>query len=64
MSKQENTEFEIGFVQDLNRFLFEHDVNCTRYAAPYLSWQPWAFLPQDLISQLQKAEEHEPPPVK
>ena len=58
MSKQENTEFEIGFVQDLNRFLFEHDVNCTRYAAPYLSWQPWAFLPQDLISQLQKAEEH------
>lgn len=58
MSKQENTEFEIGFVQDLNRFLFEHDVNCTRYAAPYLSRQPWAFLPQDLISQLQKAEEH------
>lgn len=58
MSKQPNTEFEIGFVQDLNRFLFEHDVNCTRYAAPYLSRQPWAFLPQDLISQLQKAEEH------
>lgn len=25
MSKQPNTEFEIGFVQDLNRFLFEHD---------------------------------------
>ena len=58
MSKQPNTEFEIGFVQDLNRFLFEHDVNCTTYAAPYLSRQPWAFLPQDLISQLQKAEEH------
>lgn len=33
-------------------------MNCTRYAAPYLSRQPWAFLPQDLISQLQKAEEH------
>lgn len=58
LSKQPNAEFEIGFVQDLNRFLFEHDVDCATYAAPYLSRQPWAFLPRTLIAQLQKAEEY------
>lgn len=58
MSKQRNAEFEIGFVQDFNRFLCEHNVECTTYAAPYLSRQPWAFLPQSLITQLQRAAEH------
>ena len=57
MSKQPNDEFQIGFVQNLNQFLFEHTVECATYAAPYLSRQPWAFLPQSLINQLHRAEE-------
>lgn len=56
LSKQPNDEFQIGFVQNLNRFLFEHTVECTTYAAPYLSRQPWAFLPQSIINQLRRAE--------
>lgn len=58
MSKQPNDEFQIGFVQNLNQFLFEHTVECATYAAPYLSRQPWAFLPQSLINQLHRAEEN------
>lgn len=58
MSKHPNAEFKIGFVQDLNHFLFEHDVDYTTYDTHYLSRQPWAFLPQTLLAQLKKTEPH------
>lgn len=58
LSKRPNIEFEIGFVQDLNRFLFEHDVSYTKYTSSYLSRGPWTFLPQTFVMRLQKSEKH------
>lgn len=53
LSKQANENFKIGYVQDLNRFLFEHTVECQTYVAPYLTRQPWAFLPQNIVERLE-----------
>lgn len=58
LSKHANAEFQIGFVQNLNQFLFEHEVECTTYMAPYLSRQPWAFIPKSLVDQLNKVSGH------
>lgn len=54
LSKQANEEFEIGFVQDWNRFLFEHNADCTFYPAEFISRQPWSFLPQDISNHLEQ----------
>lgn len=56
LSKQANTNFEIGFVQNWNRFLFEHTVNCQPYPALYITSQPWAFLSQDIVDRLKYIE--------
>ena len=53
LSKQANTEFEMGFVQDWNHFLFDHNVECLPYPATYISRQPWSFLPQNIIAHLE-----------
>lgn len=54
VSKQANTKFEIGFVQDWNRFLFDHSTDCRSYPAAYLSRQPWTFLPQSIAEHLKR----------
>ena len=54
LSKQPNTQFEIGFVQDWNQFLFEHNTECLPYPAEYISKQPWSFLPQNIITHLER----------
>ena len=54
LSKRENPKFEIGFVQDWNQFLFEHDINCTTYPAEYIGGQAWAFLPQNILAHLEQ----------
>jgi len=54
LSKKMNESFEIGFVQDLNRFLFEHNTECKNYPSQYLTRQPWTFLPQDIENRLEQ----------
>ena len=54
LSKAANKRFEIGYVQDMNRFLFEHGTECQSYVAPYLTRQPWAFLPQNIVKKLEQ----------
>lgn len=54
LSKQNNEEFEIGFIQDWNRFLFEHNADCTTYPAEYISRQPWSFLPQNISTHMER----------
>lgn len=54
LSKQGNEEFQIGFVQDWNQFLFNHDTECLTYPAAYISGQPWSFLPQNLVAHLEE----------
>ena len=53
LSKQTNTEFAIGFVQDWNHFLFDHNVVCLPYPATFISRQPWSFLPQNIVEHLE-----------
>ena len=53
LSKQGYEEFQIGFVQDWNRFLFNHDTECSTYPAAYISGQPWSFLPQNIVAHLE-----------
>lgn len=53
LSKQGHKEFQIGFVQDWNQFLFNHDIECLTYPAAYISGQPWSFLPQNIVAHLE-----------
>lgn len=54
LSKRGHKEFQIGFVQDWNRFLFNHDTECLTYPAAYISGQPWSFLPQNIVAHLKE----------
>lgn len=54
LSKQAREEFQIGFVQDWNQFLFSHDTECLTYPAAYISGQPWSFLPQNIVAHLEE----------
>lgn len=54
LSKQENEEFQIGFVQNWNQFLFDHKAECLTYPAAYINGQPWSFLPQNIVSHLEE----------
>lgn len=54
LSKQGNEEFQIGFVQDWNQFLFNHDAECLTYPAAYITGQPWSFLPQNIVAHLEE----------
>lgn len=54
LSKQANEEFEIGFIQDWNRFLFEHNADCTSYPAEFIGRQPWSFLPQNISTHMEQ----------
>lgn len=54
LSKQGNSEFEIGFVEDWNHFLFAHNADYLTYPAEYINKQPWTFLPQNIVSHLEQ----------
>ncbi|MCD8127119.1 MAG: Eco57I restriction-modification methylase domain-containing protein [Clostridiales bacterium] len=53
LSKRPCNEFDIGYVQDLQRFVYEHASECQTYPSPYLSRQPWSFLPNYVTEQLE-----------
>lgn len=54
LSKHSHRDFQIGFVQDWNQFLFNHQVECLTYPAAYISGRPWSFLPQNIVAHLEE----------
>ncbi|MBR2109464.1 MAG: Eco57I restriction-modification methylase domain-containing protein [Ruminococcus sp.] len=58
LSKQANPEFNIGFIQDWNHFLFNHQTDCQQYPIEYISRQSWSFLPQNIVNHLEQISPH------
>lgn len=56
LAKRQQENFKIAFVKDVNRFLFERSTDYLEYRSGYLSSQPWAFLPQNVIDHLNQIE--------
>ena len=54
LSKQNNQEFQISFIQDWNQFIFNHTTEYTTYPAAYIGSQPWSFLPQNIVTHLEE----------
>lgn len=52
LGKPASSLFEIAFIQDWNRFLFEHKVEYTAYPADMLSALPWTFIPGQITQRL------------
>lgn len=53
LSKQKSENFEIGFIQDWNYFLFNHSTKTDTYSSNYIGAQPWVFLPQNIVEKLE-----------
>lgn len=54
LSRRANEEFKIGFVQNLNQFLFNHNAECLIYPTAYIGSQQWSFLPQNIVAHLEQ----------
>ena len=54
LSPKPQEKFEISFVEDWNRFLFEHTAEYESYPAEYIGGRPWTFLPARINRQLRK----------
>ncbi len=52
LSRMPNEKFEIGFVEDLGKFLHGRDAECMAYPADYIGRKPWVFLPRGIQSHL------------
>lgn len=50
--------YEIAFVQDWNRFLFDHKVNSEQYPTGTLGSAPWTFVPTTIKDRLENMNEH------
>lgn len=57
LSKKVQDAFDIAFIQDWNRFLYDHTANFERYESTYLSDQPWTFLPPNIKSHIESVAE-------
>lgn len=58
LSAIEQNEFEIGFVQDWNRFLFEHKIPYDTYKTSTLGKDPWLFILPTIITTLRAVASH------
>lgn len=58
LAAREQDTFEIGFVTDWGRFLFEHTVAYDTYDADCLDENPWTFLPLSIREALQRVAPH------
>lgn len=58
LAKRGQSNFAISFVDSINHFLFERILNSQEYCSEYLSSQPWAFLPQNVVEHLERIEPH------
>ena len=53
LGKHTQETYEIAFVRDWNRFLFEHTAEFERYPADTLSKKPWTFIPKQIKDRLE-----------
>lgn len=56
LGKSDNPSYEIAFVQDWNRFLFEHKAEYTSYPSETLGSSPWTFIPGQITDRLTAIE--------
>lgn len=52
LGKPPRDSYEIAFVQDWNRFLFEHRADSERYPSEDLGSAPWTFIPGSIKARL------------
>ena len=52
LSKPGNSNYEIAFVQDWNKFLFDHKAEYSLYSAENLGSSPWTFIPVQITERL------------
>ena len=52
LSKSARESYEIAFVQDWNRFLFDHKAESDSYTAETLGSTPWTFVPGQIKTRL------------
>ena len=53
LGKPAKDSYEIAFVQDWNRFLFDHSAESDRYPAETLGSAPWTFIPGQIKARLE-----------
>ena len=58
LGKPAQTSYEIAFVQDWNRFLFDHTAEYDTYDANSLGEAPWTFIPRQINDKLFALHEH------
>lgn len=56
LSKKEQKEYSVAFIQDWNRFLFDHKAAFETYDASELGEDPWTFVPKQVTERLKEAE--------
>lgn len=52
LARERQTEFEIAFVREWNKFLFDHKVVYEKYEAETLGESPWIFIPGQISASL------------
>lgn len=52
LGKPGGSSYNIAFIQDWNRFLFDHKPDYNTYAADTLSASPWTFIPGQITDRL------------
>ena len=58
LSSNKQDSFEIGFVDDWGRFLFEHTTPCDTYESSILGVTPWTFISSSIKKTLQAVAPH------
>lgn len=54
LRKQTQKFYEIAFVQDWNRFLFEHKIEFECYSSDTLSENPWTYIPKPIKESIER----------
>ena len=57
LEKKAHDSYEIAFVQDWNRFLFEHKPEFDSYPLDTLSKDPWTFIPKQIKERIEQIGE-------
>ena len=57
LGKHSQESYEIAFVQDWNRFLFEHRAEFDSYPMDTLSKDPWTFIPKQIKERIEQISE-------
>jgi hypothetical protein len=58
LRKQTQKQYEIAFVQDWNRFLFEHKVEFECYSSDTLSENPWTYIPKQIQERIERISDN------